>query len=196
MNDAMESDLLRIVEEDTVKQAMSRILRTDEVTFRSSQQQEALMSIVNTNGRTPLVVVLPTGGGKSLLFMVPASLEDAGITVVVVPFRALLDNLLQKAQAAGIDSVEWKSGSTPRAALVLVSADNVSGTGFVGHVQQWQQNGLLCRVFVDEAHLTFKDNHWRAKLAGLKSCGRRSARWCCLQRLYRRLSRRSWSSAW
>ena len=52
------------------------------------------MSIVNTDSRTPLMVVLPIGGGKSLLFIVLASLADARSTVVVVPFRILLDNLL------------------------------------------------------------------------------------------------------
>ena len=37
-------------------------------------------------GLTPLVVVLPTGGGKSLLFMVPAHLDNTGVTIVVVPY--------------------------------------------------------------------------------------------------------------
>ncbi|KAF2158359.1 hypothetical protein M409DRAFT_61729, partial [Zasmidium cellare ATCC 36951] len=86
---------------------------------------------------------------------------------VVVPFRALLENLLAKARARGIDSIEWRSAATRRATLVFVSADNVAGTGFIGHLKQWEQKGVLRRVFLDEAHLAFKDNHWRAKLAGL-----------------------------
>ncbi|KAL5430422.1 hypothetical protein PMIN07_012600 [Paraphaeosphaeria minitans] len=58
------------------------------------------------NGQTPLVVVLPTGGGKSLLFMVPACLNHAGVTVVVVPFRALIEDLATRIRARGIDCVE------------------------------------------------------------------------------------------
>ena len=45
-------------------------------------------------GQTPLVVVLPTGGGKSLLFMAPACLQDPGVMIMVVPFRALADNMV------------------------------------------------------------------------------------------------------
>jgi hypothetical protein len=44
---------------------------------------------VSLEKQTPLVIVLPTGGGKSLLFTLPACIEGPGVTVVVVPFRAL-----------------------------------------------------------------------------------------------------------
>ena len=36
--------------------------------------------------QTPLVVVLPTGRGKSLLFTVLALLDTSRVTVVVVPY--------------------------------------------------------------------------------------------------------------
>jgi len=42
----------------------------------------------------PLVIVLLIGGGKSLLFMVLVYLEDPGITIIIIPFRALLGNLI------------------------------------------------------------------------------------------------------
>ena len=37
-------------------------------------------------GHTPLVIVLPIGGGKSLLFMALAYLEDLGVTIIIIPF--------------------------------------------------------------------------------------------------------------
>ncbi len=58
--------------------------------------------------------------------MAPACLRDPGVTAVVVPYRALLDNLLSKAKAAGIDCFEWKKGEVNPAALVFVSADVVA----------------------------------------------------------------------
>jgi superfamily II DNA helicase RecQ len=33
-----------------------------------------------------LIVMLPIGRGKSLLFMLPACVEEVGVTVVVVPY--------------------------------------------------------------------------------------------------------------
>ena len=84
---------------------MRKALRRDEVSFRSKAQKEALTAIVKGR-RSPLVVVIPTGSSKSLLFTAPACLADAGITIVVVPFRALINDLVDKAKEAGIDSIE------------------------------------------------------------------------------------------
>ena len=64
--------------------AMRKALGQAETSFRSVEQKLAIKAILQRE--TPLVVVLPTGGGKSLLFMVPACLPDPGVTIVVVPF--------------------------------------------------------------------------------------------------------------
>jgi superfamily II DNA helicase RecQ len=88
---------------------------------------------------------------------------------VVVPFRALINDLVDKAKKAGIDSVEWRPGEVNPATLVFVSADLVDGTNLLGYAQQLFDSGRLRRIFIDECHLIFKENHWRAKLARL-SC--------------------------
>jgi len=87
--------------EERLHKAMQQALGCSEVSFRSFEQERAMRAVID--GRTPLVVVLPTGGGKSLLFMVPACLGDPGVTVVVVPYRALVDNLVERMKKAGID---------------------------------------------------------------------------------------------
>lgn len=56
--------------------------------------------------QTPLVVVLPTGSRKSLLFMVAALVETGSITVVVVPYQALRANLVERMKASGINCIE------------------------------------------------------------------------------------------
>jgi superfamily II DNA helicase RecQ len=57
--------------------------------------------------QTPLVVVLPTGVGKSLLFMLPSLFEGAGVTVVIVPYRALVEDLLRRICGYGVDCMGW-----------------------------------------------------------------------------------------
>jgi ATP-dependent DNA helicase RecQ len=47
-------------------------------------------------------VILPTGGGKSLCYQLPALLDDAGTTVVVSPLIALMQNQVDLLQANGI----------------------------------------------------------------------------------------------
>ncbi|KAF1956342.1 hypothetical protein CC80DRAFT_362384, partial [Byssothecium circinans] len=114
---------------------MQQVLGQKEVSFRSVEQEQALHAVLD--GQTPLVVVLPTGGGKSLLFSVPACLEGAGMTVVVVPYRALIEDLVGRMQKCGIDCMEWKHGESNPAAVVVVSADvagdTTSNGNFLGY---------------------------------------------------------------
>jgi superfamily II DNA helicase RecQ len=123
--------------------------------------------------RTPLVVVLPTGGGKSLLFIVAALVETGGMTVVVVPYRALQANLVERMKASGIDCIEWQHGETNAASLVLISADTAGDTGsngnFLSYAQQHFDKGVLRRIVVDKCHLVYTSSDWRPKLARLQN---------------------------
>jgi superfamily II DNA helicase RecQ len=110
---------------------------------------------VSGNQTTPLVVVLPTGRGKSLLFIAPACLIDPGVTIVVVPYYVLLDNLLKTVKDARIDYIEYKPGEQNPAALVFVSTDFIGGSQFLSYAQLLSIKGILRRVFIDESHLTF-----------------------------------------
>jgi superfamily II DNA helicase RecQ len=90
---------------DRLRAAIQKALGKVDVSFRSDTQREALETVVE-GGRRPLVVVMPTSSRKSLLFTAPACLDQTGVTIVVVPFRALINDLVDKAKRAGIDSVE------------------------------------------------------------------------------------------
>jgi superfamily II DNA helicase RecQ len=157
------------VSEERMEKAVRKVLQCEEFSFRSKEQGEALRAIMRGGSKTALVVVLPTGGGKSLLFMAPACLDDPGVTIVVVQYRALINNLVVTARKAGIDCIEWRPGEVNPAALVYVSADFVPFTGFLGYARLLQEKGLLRRVFVDECHLAFTASDWRPKMAWLPS---------------------------
>ncbi|KAF2022562.1 hypothetical protein EK21DRAFT_27326, partial [Setomelanomma holmii] len=108
------------------------------ITYKSPEQKAALYAVVQ--GLSPLIVVLPTGGGKTLLPAAAAVLDDAAqqksgrssVTILVVPFCALIEDMLARLCSAGIKAVEWQAGEegnyqnwrTP-ASIVLVSADYV-----------------------------------------------------------------------
>ena len=157
--------------EKAVRKAMQQVLGQEDVGFRSAEQELALHAVID--GQTPLVVVLPTGGGKSLLFSVPACMDDAGVTVVVVPYRALIEDLVDRMQKRGIDCIEWKHGESSPAAVVVVSADvagdTTSNGNFLGYANMLSGKGLLRRVVVDECHLVITSTDWRPKLALLKN---------------------------
>jgi superfamily II DNA helicase RecQ len=57
-----------------------------EVVMRSAQS-EAMQAI--QQGESPIVVVMLTGSGKSILFMLPAFVQVGRVTIIVVPLKAL-----------------------------------------------------------------------------------------------------------
>jgi hypothetical protein len=103
-----------------VTRAIKQVLGTEVVRFRSTEQEQAMHAVLDN--RTPQVVVLPTGGGKSLLFTVPGSIDNTGVTVVVVPYRALTKDLVARIQGCRINCIEWKHGESNPAVIVVISA--------------------------------------------------------------------------
>jgi superfamily II DNA helicase RecQ len=99
-----------------------------------------------------LVVVLPTGGGKTLLFTAVAYLDDPGMIIVVIPYRRLMDETVNDTRALRIDCLEWTYGTEDPATIVFVSADRLS-RGFFDYAARMQSKGLLRRIYVDECHL-------------------------------------------
>ena len=90
-----------------------------------------------------------------MLFIAPACLIDPGVTIVVVLYCALLDNLLKTAKDVRIDCIEYRLREQNPAALVFVSVDFARGSQFLSYVQLLSVKGVLRRVFIDESHLTF-----------------------------------------
>ena len=90
--------------ERDIYRAMQRIFKTQNVGFRSVEQELAVHAVLDK--QTPLVVVLLISGGKSLLFIVPGCIEEGGITVVIVPYRALITNLVTRIRGSGIKCIE------------------------------------------------------------------------------------------
>jgi superfamily II DNA or RNA helicase len=134
--------------------------------FRSPEQREGLLAVLQ--GESPLVVILPTGGGKSLLFMLPATLPDANTTVVVVPFVALMKDLMRKCQDAGIGCIEWKENRQGKAPIVLVAAETAAQKTFLDYACNLHLRGQLDRIFLDECHLILTAADYRELLPRLE----------------------------
>ncbi|CAD0099048.1 unnamed protein product [Aureobasidium mustum] len=161
--------------ERAIRKALKQPMDDDAVTirYRSKAQGEALGRIMD-GGFNVLTVVLPTAGGKTLLFTAPACLEeDVGVTIVVVPFRKLIDETVREAQKTVGDCEEWSHSTVDPAALVVVSVDKMHDH-FWSYARQMAEQGRLRRVVVDECHLLVTSHSWRphlVELEKLKSLG-------------------------
>ncbi len=111
--------------------------------------------------------VLPTGGGKSLCFQLPA-LVRPGLTVVVSPLIALMKDQVDALQAAGVAATFLNSSlaageSTPRLRglhngefkLLYVAPERLMLSGFLDDLKKWNVNLFA----IDEAHCVSEWGH-------------------------------------
>jgi superfamily II DNA helicase RecQ len=69
------------------------------VTIRS-MQGDAMHAI--QQGESPIVVVIPIGSGKSVLFMLLAFVQVGGVTIVVVLLKALRADIVVRCREVNI----------------------------------------------------------------------------------------------
>jgi ATP-dependent DNA helicase RecQ len=125
-------------------------------------QEQAMRATLD--GRDSLVV-LPTGGGKSLCYQAPVVLRG-DTTVVVSPLISLMKDQVDRLQSCGVPAVQINSGQSPRernaaekavadgkVRLVFVAPERLVMPAFQKLLQRIDVRSLA----IDEAHCI---SHW------------------------------------
>jgi superfamily II DNA helicase RecQ len=137
---------------------------------RSDAQAEALVFIHQSpHKNNTKIIVLPTSSGKSALFFSLAAMATNQIVIVVVPFTALVKDLLKRGRGCGLHCEEWQGpGSVPSLPpLLIISADRAVDTEFLHFAKGLELNQQLAHIFFDECHVAFTDTLYRERLRQL-----------------------------
>ncbi|KAL9606927.1 MAG: hypothetical protein Q9167_008106, partial [Letrouitia subvulpina] len=150
---------------------------------RNLFQRDGLLLVARSRPAT--IIVLPTGSGKSLLFLVPSQLPNAQVTVVIVPLIALRQDLCCRCDTWGIAYTIYNENLTPRQlhavpSLLLVDIETAGKNHFLAFTRQLHAVGRLDRLVLDEAHLLLTAVHYRTELPAITTLRRLRCPFVCM----------------
>lgn len=145
----------------TAKEVLNKYWGHEE--FRGPQE-EIITSVLN---KTDNLAVLPTGGGKSLCYQIPALLFP-GVTLVISPLIALMKDQVNQLKYTGIPAELISSEYTQaqiieildktkrgEIKLLYVSPERLLSSIFIEHLR----SVLLSLIAIDEAHCISEWGH-------------------------------------
>jgi superfamily II DNA or RNA helicase len=123
-----------------------------------------------SQGHSPILAVMKTGGGKSLLFMLPASFKYSGTTIVIVPLLSLRQDFQRRCGLSHISCKAWDPEHPPVGVkVVLVTPESFVTAKFWAFLNGLRTTHQLDRIVLDECHILLdSSSSYRPSILQLK----------------------------
>lgn len=142
--------------------------------WKSPQQAEAVAS---SFGKEHVFVILPTGGGKSLVFFSAPILFPKRLFIVILPLVALTENMMLRLRLMPYQTGIFgeKDLDIINTQLLVVSAHRAGTREFEDFLHLPSNYDRIERIFIDEVHHIKEDTPYRhcfPRLAYLTTLGK------------------------
>ncbi|KAL5611020.1 hypothetical protein FOBRF1_007137 [Fusarium oxysporum] len=129
--------------------------------------RDAMLATMGPRAPEQVIVVLATGSGKTLVFMVGATLAGAETTILILPTVALRGNMLGRLDKVALKHHVGRPGSKKSAPIVVVSAEAACTEAFLEYANRLSDRQCLDRIVIDECHLTITASCYRRSMSQL-----------------------------